>query len=88
MPDGVKKFVDFSKTADLSLGMATKLRLYRDKRRLTQAAVAHLAGMSERAYNVHENGKGGSCRPHKQAALADALGVAASVLFSKNGRAR
>ena len=88
MPGRVKKFVDFSKTAALSFGMATKLRLYRDKRRLTQSAVAHLAGMSERAYNVHENGKGGACRPQKQAALADALGVAAGVLFTKEGHAR
>lgn len=68
--------------------MPTKLRLYRDKRRLTQSAVARAAGMSERAYNVHENGKGGACRPQKQAALADALGVAVGVLFTVDGYAK
>lgn len=68
--------------------MATKLRLYRDKRRLTQAAVARLAGISERAYNVHEKGKGGACRSGKRDAIADALGVKASVLFTAEGYAK
>ncbi len=68
--------------------MATKLKLYRDKRRLTQAAVARLAGMSERAYNVHETGKGGACRSQKQAAIADALGIHVGALFTKGGHAR
>lgn len=68
--------------------MATKLRLYRDKRGLTQSAVARLADISERAYNVHEKGKGGACRSQIQARLARVLNVNVDYLFTKDGHAR
>lgn len=68
--------------------METKLKLYRDKRRLTQSAVARLADISERAYNVHEKGKGGACREQIQQRIGEALGVSPSALFTKEGKAR
>ena len=68
--------------------MTTKLKLYRDKRRLTQAAVAHAVGMSERSYNVHERGKGGACRTRNQDAIAEVLGVSKALLFYVSGLAR
>ena len=68
--------------------MATKLKLYRDKKGLTQAALAFAAGLSERSYNVHERGKGGRCHDQKQAAIASVLGVKPSILFDAQGRAR
>ena len=68
--------------------METKLKLYRDKRRLTQSAVARLADISERAYNVHEKGKGGACRSQIRDRIAEVLGVAPSALFTKEGHAR
>lgn len=55
---------------------------------MTQAEVARKAGISERAYNVHERGKGGACRAKTQGVIADALGTKPSVLFGSDGRAR
>ena len=68
--------------------METKLKRYRLNRRMTQAEVAYRAGMSERAYNVHETGKGRKCQGKKQDAIALVLGVRAGLLFDAEGRAR
>ena len=68
--------------------MATKLKHYREKARLTQAELARRAIVSERSYNSHEVGKGGACRPWTQTLIAKALNVPVGTLFTKGGRAR
>ncbi len=63
--------------------METKLKRYRLNRRFTQAEVAYRAGMSARAYNVHETGKGGRCQGKKQDAIALVLGREGTMSISE-----